>query len=186
MTMRTMVLIAGAAACVGLAGCEEKQSATTGSNALTKAAESATKVAGDTTKAVGETAQKGLDAAKDAGEKVVEGAKEAGDAAKDALEKAKAEAGTWMSDVVEKQWPAAKSTLEEAAKKVTDIKAPDVKAKADGLVKELQAAIPGIEETVTKLKNSAGSEMSTLFSEAKTKVEGFMGKLGDLKKMVGM
>jgi hypothetical protein len=202
MTMRTMVLVAGAATSLMVMGCEEKQNAGTGAgNAITKAADSATKAAGDATKAVGETATKGLDAAKDAGAKVADGAKDAAskaedmakdaakgatDAAKGAMEKLKAEASTWMSDVVEKQWPAAKSTLDAASKKVADIKAPDVKTKAEGLVKDLQGSIPGIEETVGKLKNFTGTDMSSLLSEAKTKVEGFMSKLGDLKKMVGM
>lgn len=106
-------------------------------------------------------------------------------AANQAIEAVKGEANKWVSDVVDKQWPAAKQQLEAATAKIGSIQQADVKAKAEALANDLKGQIPAIEELVGKVKNFTTGDLGALFSEAKAKFDGFTSKLGELNKLVG-
>lgn len=193
--MISTVAVAALAGGLFVVGCEEK-----GANPVSSAANKAAGAAKDAGKAVADTAAKGVEAAKDAGADAAkagaDAAKAGADAAKDAVAKGteavqdaaaalKADATKWLTDTVEKQWPEAKKTLEEAGKKVASITDAANKTKAEGLVKDLQGQIPGMEKLVTDLKAGTG-DIGKLFTEGKTKFDGFMKGLGDLKGLVGL
>jgi hypothetical protein len=211
--MKAMQLLVLAGATLGFVavGCEQKNNpVTNAANSAANAVKDTTKAAGDaagkvvdagkdaaktatdaaakTADAAKDTAAKAADAAKDAGAKAVEGAKDATkgatDAVKAAADKVMAEGKTWLTDTVEKQWPAMKTQLDSAAKAIPNIKDAGVKTKAEGLLKDLQGQIPGIEGLVTKLKSADASSFGGLFTEAKKAWDGFGGKLKDLTGML--
>jgi hypothetical protein len=169
-------------------GCEEK-----GANPVTSAANKAAGAAKDAGKAVGDTAAKGVEAVKDAGADAMKAGTDAAkdavakgtDAVKDAAAAIKADAAKWVTDTVEKQWPEAKKTLEEAGKKVASITDAANKTKAEGIVKDLTAQIPSMEKLVGDLKAGTG-DIGKMLTEGKAKFDGFMKGLGDLKGLVGL
>ncbi len=181
------MVVVGAAASLALVGCEEK------SNPVSKAADAtksaANKVAEgtkDAAKSATDAGAKAVEGAKDAGAKAVEGAKDAAAAAGDKLKELQASGTTWLTDTVDKKWPEMKTELEGYAKKVGDIKDVNVKAKAESLVKDLQAQIPAVEKAVGDLKNykPGGGDYSSMFDGVKKAWEGFGTKLAELKKMI--
>jgi hypothetical protein len=202
MKIANMMLVAGAAAVLALTGCEKKDA----TDALSKAADATKSAAADATKAAGDAAAKTADAAKDTAAKATESVKDAATAAKDAGTKAvdsatdvatkaadaakegvaklQAEGGKWLSETVEKQWPAMKSEFEGLTKKVGSITDAGKKTQAEGLVKDLQGQIPSIEKLVGDLKGFKEGDYSKMFTEAKKMWDGFGSKLGELKKLL--
>jgi hypothetical protein len=213
MKITNLLLVVGAAALVGFAGCEKKEGTNAAGNLVNKAAEgaskaadSATKAAGDAAKAAGDatkaaaegatdaakaaadTAKDAAAAAKDAGGKAVDAAKEgaakAGDMAKEGLAKLQAEGKKWIDETVTKQWPDMKKGLDEASKKVASIADAGKKTQAEGLVKDLQAKVPAMEKLVGDLTNFKDGDFGKLFNEAKSMWDGFGTKMADLKKLL--
>ncbi|MBS0196608.1 MAG: hypothetical protein JSR77_07610 [Planctomycetes bacterium] len=199
--MSMKILAASALALtVIVAGCEKEDA--------NKAADKAKSAAADATKAVGDAAKKTADATKDAAKATADATKDAAkatsdatkdaakttadatkaaaDATKSAIDAAAASAGKWISDTVEKQWPEAKKTLDAATAKIAEIKDAANKTKAEGISKDLKAQIPTIEEAVAKLKTATGADSSKMLTEVKAKFDGWMGKLTELKGLVGM
>jgi gamma-glutamyl:cysteine ligase YbdK (ATP-grasp superfamily) len=117
-------------------------------------------------------------AAADAGKAV-------GDAAAKTVDSAAAAASTWIADTVDKQWPEAKKVLQDCGAKVGTLTG-EAKTKGEGIVKDLTAQIPTIDEAVAKLKSAAGADASTMLADVKGKFEGWMSKLGELKTLVGI
>ncbi|GEM_PF-1057760 len=194
MKVRNIVLVAGLASSMFIVGCEEAKN--TASQASTAVGDAAKKAGDTATKAVDATKEGMKDAAhatSDAAGKAVDATKDAAasatDAVSKALESAKTDTTKWLTDTVEKQWPGMKTQLDDAAKKVGGIKDPAIKTKAEGMVKELQASIPGIEETVTKIKNldwkSIKMDDFSKMKDAATKAwDTFGSKLKELSGML--
>jgi hypothetical protein len=183
MKVRNIVLSAGVACSLFLVGCEEAKNA----------ASQTTSAVGDAAKAAGDSAKQATtavtDATKDAAAKGTEAVKEvAADAAK-ALESAKADTTKWLTDTVEKQWPAMKTELDGAVKKVAEIKDAATKTKAEGLVKDLQGQIPSIEKMVGEIKGMDWSkikldEFAKLKDAAVKAWDGFGAKLKELTALL--
>lgn len=202
MKITNLLLVVGAAALVGFAGCEKKEGTNAATNMVNKAADSAKSAASTATDAakdagnkVAETADKAADATKDAAAKTADAAKDAAaaakekgaaavDAAKEGLAKLQAESKTWIDNTVTKQWPEMKKGLDDAAKKVGSITDAGKKTQAEGLVKDLQAKVPAMEKMVGDLTNFKEGDFSKLFTEAKTMWDGFTAKFADLKKLL--
>ena len=167
MKITNLLLVVGAAALVGIAGCEKKEgTGASAGNALDKVTESAKNAASTAT-----------DAAKEKGAAAV-------DAAKEGLAKLQAESKSWIDNTVTKQWPEMKKGLDDAAKKVGSITDGAKKTQAEGLVKDLQAKVPAMEKLVGDLTNFKEGDFSKLFTEAKTMWDGFTAKFADLKKLL--
>lgn len=200
-----LLVLAGAGLGFAVVGCEQK------ANPVTDAAKAVGGAAKDATKAVGDTAAKATDAVKDAGAKVADGAAKATDAVKDAgakgmdaakdaakgatdavkdagkgvAEKMMAEGQTWLKDTVTKQWPGMKDQLTSAEKAVAGLKDAAIKGKAEGLVKDLKAQIPGMEKLVGELGAEKDlTKFGTMFTEAKKMWDGFGGKMKELTALL--
>ncbi len=196
MKITNLLLVVGAAALVGIAGCEKKEgTGASAGNALDKVTESAKNAASTATDAakdagnkVADGAEKAADATKDAAAKTADAAKDAAaaavDAAKEGLAKLQAESKSWIDNTVTKQWPEMKKGLDDAAKKVGSITDGAKKTQAEGLVKDLQAKVPAMEKLVGDLTNFKEGDFSKLFTEAKTMWDGFTAKFADLKKLL--
>ncbi|MFO0832413.1 MAG: hypothetical protein U0637_11320 [Phycisphaerales bacterium] len=190
------MVVVGAAASLMLVGCEEKSNPVTkatdaaknAGNKVAEGAKDATKSVTDAGAKAVETAKdtgaKAMDTAKDAGAKAVDAGKDAAAAAGDKLKALQAEGGKWLTDTVDKQWPAMKTELEGYVKKVADVKDAGIKAKAEGLVKDLQAQVPAVEKAVGDLKNFKTGDFTSMFDGAKKAWDGFASKFGELKKLV--
>jgi hypothetical protein len=151
-----------------------------------KASEKAAAVADEAAKVGEQAAQTAADTAAAAGEAAGNAVEAATDAAGEAFTKLKEEATAWVDNVVATEWPSAKGTLDAAAAKVADIKIPAVKDQATKLVDSLKAQVPEMEGLVGKIKDAGAGDLAGLFDQAKTMFGDFTGKLGELKKLVGM
>lgn len=164
----SILIVAGAVAGVGLLGCEEKSTPDSGTS--TKAADAATKAA---------------ESATDASAKAATAAKDAAASAAEAVKVLRADASNWVSETVDKQWPAAKARLDACATQLAGLTDPGVKAKAEALLAELKAQVPIVEELVNKVKNnSASAELGAMLKDAQAKFNGYMAKLNDLNGML--
>lgn len=203
MKITNLLLVVGAAALVGIAGCEKKEgTGASAGNALDKVTESAKNAASTATDAakdagnkVADGAEKAAEATKDAAAKTADAAKDAAaaakekgaaavDAAKEGLAKLQGESKSWIDNTVTKQWPEMKKGLDDAAKKVGSITDGAKKTQAEGLVKDLQAKVPAMEKLVGDLTNFKDGDFNKLFTEAKTMWDGFTAKFADLKKLL--
>jgi hypothetical protein len=151
---------------------------------MEKAKDTATK----TVDGAKDAAAKGAEAAKDAaakgGEMAKDAAAKAGDAAKGAMDAIKAEGGKWLTETVEKQWPAAKASLEDLTKKAADIKDAGLKTKVTEAVKSLTGQTTEIEGLVGQLKNFKEGDYGAMFTKAKGLWDGFNAKLTEVKGMM--
>lgn len=203
--MNTRTLLAlGLSASLLAVGCEDKKDpakAVTGAagaaadkvkEAGAKGTEAVKDAAAKGTEAVKDAAAKGTEAAKDAAAKSTDAVKDAAakgtdavkDAAATAMAKMKEEGTKWISDTVEKQWPAAKTALADLGKKAADVKDAGLKTKIMDAVKGLTGQQTEVEGLVAKLKDFKDGDYSTLFTSVKDKFAGFMKKLDEVKAMM--
>lgn len=199
-----LLVLTGATLGMGLVGCDQKtnpvaDAAKAAGGAVKDASKAAADTAAKTADAAkdaaakaGDTAVKAAEAAKDAGTKAVDAAKDAGtkavdatkDATKAAADAALAPAKAWVSDTVEKSWPAMKTQLESAGKAIPSIKDAATKTKAEGLFKDLTGQVPAIEGLVAKVKAADASTVTGLLAEAKKSWDGFGGKMKELTALL--
>lgn len=203
--MNTRTLLAlGLSASLLAVGCEDKKDPAKSVTGAAGAAADKVKEAGAKgTEAVKDAAAKGTDAVKDAAAKGTEAAKDAAgktteavkdaaakgtdavkDAAGNAMAKIKEEGSKWISDTVEKQWPAAKAAVADLGKKAADLKDPALKTKIMDAVKSLTGQETDVEGLVSKLKDAKDSDYSTVLASLKEKFAGFMKKLDEVKAMM--
>jgi hypothetical protein len=198
MNTKNMLLVAGAVLGLVLVGCEDKnnpvnKAANAAGNAASKAVDATKDAAKATVDTAKDAAKATVDAAKDAGKAAVDTAKDAGKAAADAgkavadkAADAMAAGKTWLSDNIDKAWPAMKTEFDGLTKKVADIKDAGVKAKADALVSDIKTSIPTLESAVDKLKSFKPADGD--YTAALTKVKDMWGtvtkKFSDLKAML--
>ncbi len=158
-------------------------------DAAAKTVDNAKEAAHKGTEAVKDAAHGAAEGVKDAAHKGTEAVKEtagkAGEAAKGAMAALQAEGGKWLTDTVEKQWPAAKATLDDLTKKATDVKDAGLKTKITESLKSLTGQTTEIEGLVGQLKNFKGEgDYGSLFTKAKDMFSGFMKKLDEVKAMM--
>ncbi len=192
--MNTRTLLAlGLSASLLAVGCEDKKDpAKTVTGATGAAADKVKEAGAKGTDSVKDAAAKGTEAMKDASVKGTEAVKDAAskgtDAVKDsaatAMAKVKEEGSKWVSDMVEKQWPAAKASLADLDKKAADVKDPVLKTKILDAVKSLNVEQTEIESLVGKLKDAKDSDYSALLASLKDKFASFMKKLDEVKAMI--
>ncbi|HYF15598.1 MAG TPA: hypothetical protein VD971_11060 [Phycisphaerales bacterium] len=165
MRTRDAMALAGAA-CVSAAllfvGCEEKNNPNANSvgDAVNNAANS-------TSDAVRNAADATKDAARNTADAVKEGA---------------GDLKNWVSDTVDRQWPAMKTEVEQMGDKVASIKDTNVKAKAETMWNDLKAQMPKVEEAVTRARNATADQASALAADARTAWDGFVAKLDELRR----
>lgn len=188
--MNTRTLLAlGLSASLLAVGCEDKKDpakAVTGAvsgaaDKMKDAGAAAKDAAAKGTEAVKDAAAKGTEAVKDTAAKGVDAAK---DAAASAMAKMKEEGTKWLSETVEKQWPAAKTALADLTKKAGDVKDAGLKTKIMDAVKGLTGQQTEVEGLVSKLKDFKDGDYGALFASVKDKFGGFMKKLDEVKAML--
>lgn len=177
--MKTRTLLAlGLSASLLAVGCEEKADP---AKAVTGAVSGAADKVKDAGAAAKDAAAKGTEAVKDAAAKGTDAVK---DAAAGAMAKMKEEGTKWLSETVEKQWPAAKTALADLTKKAADVKDAGLKTKIMDAVKGLTGEQTEVEGLVSKLKDFKDGDYGALFTSVKDKFAGFMKKLDEVKAML--
>jgi gas vesicle protein len=165
MRTRDAMALAGAA-CVSAAllfvGCEEKSNPNANSvgNAVNNAANA-------TSDAVKNAAAATKDAARNTANAVKEGA---------------SDFKNWVSDTVDRQWPAMKTEVDQMGDRIASIKDTNVKAKAETMWSDLKAQMPKVEEAVTKAKNATADQASALMADARAAWDSFVAKLEEMRR----